>query len=492
MPRQRAAFICQACGARAPRWMGRCPTCGEWNGLVAAVDAPPPVQLEAVPVDRLPAGEGQRLQSGCREFDRVLGGGIVAGTLVLLGGDPGVGKSTLLLQIAGRVAAQGGRVLYASGEESAHQLRGRAERLGALSPRLLVAPETDVGAITAEAERHDLRLLIVDSVQTARTADCPLPPGSPVQVREVALRLLEFAKGGGVPVVLVGHVTKAGALAGPRLLEHTVDVVLQFEGERYSSYRLLRAHKNRFGSVQELGVFEMGGAGLDEVANPSAEFLAERAAGVPGSVVTVTLEGSRPILCEVQALLAPPAFGAPRRTAAGIDVPRLAVLLAVLERPAVQPELPLIQGDADPLRAELGRVPQQLIEHGPEPLLLEEQRTVVMRAAAAIAARGGPAHGGSLDHHHLDAFPGEPPTGTQPGHTATDDDDRGSPAVTCAHSPVTGSSVPHSAMPPSGPMRQNGIHCEAMPNQLSQCVPSAGDSGIAASASSRCGRTGAR
>jgi DNA repair protein RadA/Sms len=336
MPRPHTVFVCEGCGYESARWMGRCPGCGAWNTLLAAVDADPNPRAEREPLTalsvlQLPERAAARWASGIGEFDRVLGGGIVSGTLVLLGGDPGVGKSTLLLQVASRLA-QTVPVLYASGEESAPQLRARAVRLGALAPGLLVAAETDVEAIAALCGRHRPQLLVVDSVQTARPPDGGSVPGSPVQVAQVGRRLLELAKSHDVAVVLVGHVTKAGMLAGPRLLEHLVDVVLLFEGERLSPYRLLRPLKNRFGSTQELGVFQMGEGGLAEVPNPSALFLAERARGVPGAVVGVSGEGSRFLLCEVQALLASPAFGVPRRTAAGLDGARLALLLAVLEK----------------------------------------------------------------------------------------------------------------------------------------------------------------
>lgn len=285
----------------------------------------------AHPVTEVPQTEGARLSTGIGEFDRVLGGGVVPGSLILLGGDPGVGKSTLLLQVAGQLG-RSQPVLYVTGEESISQLRSRAERLGALSPHLLVAAEWSTAAVQTLCDRHHPALVIVDSVQTMRHPECPLSPGSPVQIREVVGALMTYAKLHGPAIVLVGHVTKAGLLAGPRLLEHTVDAVLLFEGERFSPFRLLRALKNRFGSTQELGVFQMAGVGLEEVANPSALLLAERALGTPGSVVTVTMEGSRPLLCEVQALLAAPAFGSPRRTAHGVDTARLALLLAVLER----------------------------------------------------------------------------------------------------------------------------------------------------------------
>ncbi len=333
MPRERTVFTCQGCGYESARWMGRCPGCGEWNTLASVDVAPaaPAASPVAHPVAEVENADGARIVTGIAEFDRVLGGGVVPGSLVLLGGDPGVGKSTLLLQVAGELG-RSRPVLYVTGEESTAQLRSRAERLGAICPHLLVAAEWSTAAVEALCERHRPVMVIVDSVQTMRHPDCPLSPGSPVQIREVVGALLGYAKSNGPAVILVGHVTKAGLLAGPRLLEHTVDAVLLFEGERFSPFRLLRALKNRFGSTQELGVFQMAGVGLQEVANPSALLLAERALGTPGSVVTVTLEGSRPLLCEVQALLSAPAFGSPRRTAYGVDTARLALLLAVLER----------------------------------------------------------------------------------------------------------------------------------------------------------------
>ena len=313
------------------RWLGRCPACDAWGSLAAPAGPPHAEAAVATPVADVPDGHQERLCSGMTEFDRVLGGGIVPGALVLLGGDPGVGKSTLLLQLAAAVA-QAGRVLYVSGEESAAQIKGRARRLGAMPAGLLVAAAWDVGEIARLCGQHAPGLLIVDSVQTMRDAGCPLAPGSPVQLREVTAALTALARAQHLPTLMIGHVTKAGLLAGPRLLEHMVDVVLLFEGERFSPFRLLRSLKNRFGSTQELGVFQMAEGGLREVSNPSELLLAERARGVSGSVVTVALEGSRPLLCEVQALLAGPAFGSPRRTAHGIDASRLALLLAVLER----------------------------------------------------------------------------------------------------------------------------------------------------------------
>lgn len=337
LPRDKQHYVCQECGQVSARWLGRCPGCGQWNTLERAVVGPmAPQAPTALPLQEIPAAAGERLRTGVAEFDRVLGGGFTPGALVLLGGDPGVGKSTLLLQVAGRLGAQG-PVLYASGEESQAQIRERAQRLGAMTPGLYAAALWDTAAVAAISAQLHPRLLIVDSVQTMRHPECPLAPGSPVQVREVAASLLQLAKTTGLPVVLVGHVTKAGLLAGPRLLEHTVDTVLLFEGERYSPFRLLRALKNRFGSTQELGVFQMAADGLQEVPNPSALLLAERAQGVAGSVVTVAMEGSRPLLCEVQALLCTPAFGSPRRTAHGVDAARLALLLAVLERRCAMP-----------------------------------------------------------------------------------------------------------------------------------------------------------
>lgn len=326
-------FICAACGYESARWLGRCPACGEWNTLTAA---PSPAAQEedahVAAITEVAADDAARLQTGVGELDRVLGGGVVPGSLVLLGGDPGVGKSTLFLQAAAGICDGGGSVLYVSGEESARQLRLRAERLGVLNPRLLVAAITDVQVVAGLVARHRPAAVVVDSIQTLRHPDAPFTPGNVVQVRECAHVLLRLAKDTGTPVLLIGHINKAGALAGPKVLEHAVDAVLLFEGEREHAYRLLRAEKNRFGSTRELGVFEMGDRGLREVRNPSEWLLAERAAGVTGSVVLPCIEGTRTLLVEVQALLAGPVAGSPRRTTSGIDAARLAVLLAVLER----------------------------------------------------------------------------------------------------------------------------------------------------------------
>lgn len=273
-----------------------------------------------------------RQRTGFTEFDRVLGGGAVAGSVVLVGGDPGIGKSTLLLQTAELAARAGGRVLYVSAEESVLQIKLRAERLGAASPLLYLLAEVNLEAILEAAVRLRPAMLIVDSIQTVHSGEAPSSPGSVVQVRECAAGLIRLAKDQGVATFIVGHVTKEGALAGPRVLEHLVDTVLAFEGDRHHAYRILRATKNRFGSTNEIGVFEMAGGGLVEVPNPSAAFISERPEAAPGSVVVCAIEGTRSLLVEVQALTIPTSFGMPRRTAAGVDYNRLLVLLAVLER----------------------------------------------------------------------------------------------------------------------------------------------------------------
>ncbi|MEZ4360323.1 MAG: DNA repair protein RadA [Kofleriaceae bacterium] len=336
-------YRCSACGHVEIKWLGRCPACQEWSSLVEErVELPPPrasaagvssgqgpVSIRDVPSEL----GGPRRASAIGEFDRVLGGGLVAGTLALLGGDPGVGKSTLLVQaLAG--FAETGPVLYATGEESTAQTALRARRVGADHPQLSVVAETDLEKILGYAQRLRPSLLAVDSIQTVYTPLLDSIPGSLAQVRECAARLMQFAKTSGVPTVLVGHVTKDGALAGPKTLEHLVDVVLQLEGESQGAYRILRAHKNRFGSTQEIGVFEMRSSGMTEVANPSAHLLAERPRGAPGSVVVACMDGSRPLLVEVQALVAPATAGLGRRTVAGVDPNRVALLLAVLAQRA--------------------------------------------------------------------------------------------------------------------------------------------------------------
>jgi len=345
-------YVCQSCGASVLRWEGQCRTCGEWNSLVETVvrEEPRPRVLAggatgggAAPValsHPTEAGDEPRRAVGIGELDRVLGGGLVAGSVVLLGGEPGIGKSTLLLQAAAGVAGGPGApmVLYATGEESVSQVRLRAARLeltsGAVGDGIRVVAETGVGRIVDLARAERPGLLVVDSVQTVASEELDGPPGSVGQVREATQRLMELAKGEGVPVILVGHVTKDGTLAGPKTLEHLVDVVLSVEGDRTGGLRLLRATKNRFGSTEEVGVFEMGERGLTEVADPARAFLADHDEPAPGSVVAPVLEGSRPILVEVQALVAPTGAPSPRRTASGVDPNRLALLVAVLGRRA--------------------------------------------------------------------------------------------------------------------------------------------------------------
>lgn len=347
MARAQSRYVCQSCGASVLRWEGQCRTCGEWNTLVETVVREPDRPRPAVgapaggsaPMPLSHAGDAAPIRAavGIGELDRVLGGGLVAGSVVLLGGEPGIGKSTLLLQVAAGIAATGG-VLYATGEESPGQVRLRAQRLGLTTGRVgdsvRVVAETGVGRIGDLAREERPALLVVDSVQTAASEELDGPPGSVGQVREVALRLMELAKGEGIPVVLVGHVTKDGTLAGPKTLEHLVDVVLSIEGDRSGGLRLLRAAKNRFGSTEEVGVFEMGERGLAEVADPARAFLGEHDGPAPGSVPAPILEGTRPLLVEVQALVAPTGAPSPRRTASGVDPNRLALLVAVLARRA--------------------------------------------------------------------------------------------------------------------------------------------------------------
>ncbi len=333
----KVSFACSECGHETVRWEGRCAGCGAWNSLrewaEPAASAMPDAYTAAMPValDDLVIDDETRLSLGIPEFDRVLGGGLVAGSLVLIGGDPGIGKSTLILQAAGNAAAQA-PVLYVSAEESAVQVKMRAERLGLSAGKLLVLAETSLDAALRQADEIAPGLLVVDSVQTVFTEAAGSSSGSIAQLRECAGTLMRWAKACGIPVVLIGHVTKDGDIAGPRLLEHVVDAVLYLEGERFSSYRLLRAVKNRFGSVDEVGVFEMTGSGLRGVKNPSEAFIAERASGAVGSVVVPVMEGTRPVLVELQALTSPTVTPAPRRTANGLDSNRLTLVSAVLTR----------------------------------------------------------------------------------------------------------------------------------------------------------------
>ncbi|GAB6063176.1 DNA repair protein RadA [Deferrisoma palaeochoriense] len=341
MAKIRTVFECQQCGAQSPKWLGRCPDCGAWGSLAESRPEPAPGRGayaglassgRVAPLAEVEGGAELRWPSGLPELDRVLGGGIVAGSAVLVGGDPGIGKSTLLLQMLQAQARAGRKVLYVTGEESARQIRMRADRLGGPAPGLFVLSETDLGRVFAAVDETSPEILVADSVQTLYAPEIGSAPGTVSQVREVSGRLSVLAKGRGVPVFLVGHVTKEGALAGPRLLEHMVDTVLYFEGDRGHPYRILRAVKNRFGSTNEVGVFEMGDAGLQGVANPSALFLAERPRGAAGSAVVPCLEGTRTLLVEVQALVAPAAFAAPQRTTSGIERNRVQILAALLER----------------------------------------------------------------------------------------------------------------------------------------------------------------
>jgi DNA repair protein RadA/Sms len=331
LPKPRASFVCQACGAAQPKWLGRCPACQAWDSLVEEAPAPAAAAGQPapalVPLDQARGAQEPRSATGLSELDRVLGGGLVAGMAVLVGGEPGIGKSTLMLQVA---ASAGGPVLYVSAEESARQVGLRAQRLEAEAPGVQLLAETSLEAVRAVWEAGRWAAVVVDSVQALRSAELAGAPGSVGQVRHCAAELASQAKASGTALFLVGHVTKEGAIAGPRVLEHLVDTVLYFESEPGLSLRLLRAVKNRFGATDEVGVFEMTGRGLAAVANPSALFLAHRPAGAPGSAVCAAMSGSRPLLVEVQALVSPSGLAMPRRQALGVDAGRLGMLCAVL------------------------------------------------------------------------------------------------------------------------------------------------------------------
>ena len=339
MSKSRLQYVCQACGYASPKWLGRCPACEAWNSLVeevaGEVGAQPPAP-PAVPVamTEVVSTSQPRMATGSAELDRVLGGGLVPGSLVLIGGDPGIGKTTLLTQACRNLAEAGHLVLYVSGEESAAQVKLRADRLGVATPKLLLLAEANLEAILGACKLEHPQVVVVDSIQTVVKPGLSSAPGSVGQVRESTADLMRLAKDQTICVLIVGHVTKEGQLAGPRVLEHIVDTVLYFEGDRHHAYRIIRATKNRFGSTNEIGVFEMREAGLRDVLNPSAAFLSERAAEAPGSAVVCAMEGTRPLLVEVQALVTPTVFGMPRRTVAGVDYNRTVVLLAVLEKRA--------------------------------------------------------------------------------------------------------------------------------------------------------------
>ena len=334
----RTIFVCQQCGRETLKWQGRCPGCQQWNTFVettvstvtrpkAAIAQNPPTELSQITIeasDRFPLPLG--------EFNRVLGGGLVSGSLVLIGGEPGIGKSTLLLQVSALAASGKGEVVYITGEETLRQIKLRAERLGVTGENIYLLAETDLDVILSQLEQLNPHMVVIDSIQTVYLSELDTSPGSVTQVRECALRIMQWAKPAGVPVFITGHVTKEGAIAGPRVLEHVVDVVLYLEGEHFSAYRLLRCVKNRFGSTNEVGVFEMKEKGLAEVDNPSRAFLSQRGNETVGSAVAPTLEGTRPLLVEIQALTNATSFGSPRRTANGLDFGRLLMIIAVLSK----------------------------------------------------------------------------------------------------------------------------------------------------------------
>ncbi|MGB9628220.1 MAG: DNA repair protein RadA, partial [Thermodesulfobacteriota bacterium] len=342
MTKVKTHFICQTCGYQAPKWLGKCPGCQEWNTFVEEriieekVSERDFLGLETdshpVPITQVEAEEEGRLTIGIGELDRVLGGGIVLGSVVLVGGDPGIGKSTLLLQMMNQLALKGMKVLYISGEESLQQTKMRADRLGVSSKNLLVVSETSLEKVLQDIQSLRPSTVVVDSIQTLYCSELPSTPGSISQVREASSRLLYLAKHLSIPIFLIGHVTKEGFIAGPKVLEHMVDTVLYFEGEANHAFRILRAVKNRYGSTNEIGVFEMKDSGLAEVINPSEFFLSERPQAASGSVVVPSIGGSRPILVELQALVVSSNFGLPRRTAQGMDVNRLSLLIAVMEK----------------------------------------------------------------------------------------------------------------------------------------------------------------
>ncbi|MED9947769.1 MAG: DNA repair protein RadA [Peptacetobacter hiranonis] len=346
MAKIKTKYVCQSCGYENPKWLGKCPECMKWNTFVEEIEdkssksnhretfvidksSQKPVNINSITIKH-----EERFSSGINELNRVLGGGIVRGSLVLVGGDPGIGKSTLLLQVSESVAQSGKKVLYISGEESESQIKMRAERLNAKSENLFIMAENNLNIIEHNLEGFDPDLIILDSIQTVFTPDIASAPGTVSQIKEGTSRFMRISKKMGISTFVVGHVTKEGALAGPKIMEHMVDTVLYFEGERYNTYRLIRAVKNRFGSTNELGVFEMSEKGLQELENPSKALISEKPENASGSVIVSTVEGTRPMLLELQALVSPTSFGIPRRTATGIDFNRVNLLLAVLEKRA--------------------------------------------------------------------------------------------------------------------------------------------------------------
>ncbi|MEH6937612.1 DNA repair protein RadA [Bacillus sp. JJ664] len=344
MAKKKTKFVCQSCGYESVKWVGKCPACNEWNTMVEFIEQAPSSRRltfntssstegsKPISIMEVEIGSETRIETTFQEFNRVLGGGIVLGSLVLIGGDPGIGKSTMLLQVSSQLAKKDHKVLYVSGEESQKQIKLRAERLGIATKNLFVLSETDLSYIARFMDEMAPDFVVIDSIQTIYLNEVTSAPGSVSQVRECTSELMKIAKTKGIPIFIVGHVTKEGAIAGPRLLEHMVDAVLYFEGERHHTYRILRAVKNRFGSTNETGIFEMKELGLVEVLNPSEIFLEERPFGVAGSTVVSSMEGTRPVLVELQALVSPTSFGNARRMATGVDHNRVSLIMAVLEK----------------------------------------------------------------------------------------------------------------------------------------------------------------
>lgn len=347
MAKVKTQYVCQSCGYVSPRYLGKCPNCGAWNTLIEEIQQKKETTANSKPrrtiagtkvkpqlIDQVSTKEAPRVKTELSELNRVLGGGIVPGSLVLIGGDPGIGKSTLLLQVSGQLAHIKSKVLYVSGEESATQIKMRADRLGIKGSEFYLYPETDMDAIRQNIADLNPEYVIIDSVQTMQEPEMSSAVGSVAQIREVTADLMQLAKTNGITIFIVGHVTKGGAIAGPKILEHMVDTVLYFEGDKQRTYRILRAVKNRFGSTNEIGIFEMRDGGLYEVNNPSEIFLEERLKGATGSAIVASLEGTRPILVELQALVTPTAFGNAKRTTAGLDHNRASLIMAVLEKRA--------------------------------------------------------------------------------------------------------------------------------------------------------------
>ena len=338
MAKEKTVFVCSGCGYESPKWMGKCPTCNEWNTfyeekLTKQAGTKYEKKKEAIPMVlmNLEGKEVCRNSTGFSELDRVLGGGLVSGSLVLLGGEPGIGKSTLILQICDKIRGEG-KVLYVSGEESAEQIKLRADRLGIHNEDILFLGETDIGIIEEAILKEKPKLVIIDSIQTMYSDEITSAPGSVSQVREITSKIMRVCKENAITTIIIGHVTKDGNIAGPRVLEHMVDTVLYLEGERYFSYRILRGVKNRFGSTNEIGMFEMKDKGMCEIVNPSSILISEREETPPGSIIVATMEGTRPLMVEIQSLTSTSVFGLPRRTANGMDYNRLTLLIAVLEK----------------------------------------------------------------------------------------------------------------------------------------------------------------